>query len=417
MTPVAESVEAPTSAFRKQILVMGVGAGASISLLYFCQPLLTEMARSFRVSPHALHWVPALAQLGAAMGTMLVLPLGDRMERRRLAVIVCGLLAVAALCMASAPTFLLLLLSSFLVGFACCVPHLLLPIATLLAPPQKNGTAIGAVMSGLLLGVLLGRTLAGILGGTFGWRPVYVGGAVVMVAMAWLIHRTLPRCFSDLRVSYGSLLSSSAQLFRFRVMRDSALIGAMLFGAFNAFWTTLVFFLASPPWHYGARCAGVLGLLAAASASAAPLLGRWIDRSSPRFVLGWTIVCLLVSFPVLALSGHHFAGLIAGIILLDVSAQSGHVANLARVYTSFPQARSRAAMAYMVFFFLGASLGSSLGGWAWNHAGWNGVCAVGAAMSAAALLVHLLAPSSVRPGAPPALGSSRRERAQQAVGV
>jgi predicted MFS family arabinose efflux permease len=361
-------------------------------MVYFCQPLLMEMALSFRTPTQVLHWVPALAQLGTALGTLFILPLGDRMERRALAVTVCGALAIAALCMACSPSFALLLLSSFLIGCTCCVTHLLLPIATMLAPARQSATAIGAVQSGLLLGVLLGRTLAGFLGGTFGWRPVYYAGFVMMLVVSWLIYRTLPQCFSDLRVNYGTLLSSAAQLFRFRVMRDSAIIGAMLFGAFNAFWTTLVLFLASPPWNYGARMAGALGLLAACSAAAAPLFGRWIDRSSPRLVLGWTLFFLLISFGVIVLSGHHFAGLIVGIILLDVSAQSAQVANVARVYACFPQARSRAAMAYMVCFCLGGSLGSTLGGWAWNNAGWMGVCMVGGAMSAIALLVHRLTP-------------------------
>jgi len=383
---------------------MSVAAGASISMIYLCQPLLTEMARSFRISTHVLHWVPALTQLGAALGTLFILPLGDRVERRRLAVIVCGILAFAALSMACSPSFPLLLLSSLLIGSTCCVTHLLLPIATMLAPARQSATAIGTVQGGLLLGVLLGRTLGGVLGGTFGWRPVYAAGFVMMLIVGWLIHRTLPQCFSDLRVNYWTLLGSAVKLFRFRVMRDSAIIGAMLFGAFNAFWTTLVFFLASPPWSYGARMAGTLGLLAACSAAAAPLFGRWIDRSSPRLVLGWTLFILLISFGVIALSGHHFAGLIVGIILLDVSVQSAQVANVSRVYASFPNARGRAAMAYMVCFSLGGSLGSTLGGWAWNYAGWGGVCIVGASMSAIALLVHRLTPRAAQGAVPVADG-------------
>jgi len=160
-------VIAKTTDLRKQLLVMAIGAGASISLLYFCQPLLSEMARSFTIPDKEMHWVPAMAQLGAALGTMFILPLGDRMERRGLAVRMCWVLASAAVCMAFAPGFSFLLVSSLLVGCACCIPHLLVPIATLIAPPDLNASAIATVMSGLLVGVLLGRTVAGILIG--GW--------------------------------------------------------------------------------------------------------------------------------------------------------------------------------------------------------------------------------------------------------
>ena len=375
---------------RKQLLVMAVGAGASISLLYFCQPLLTEMARSFFVPDKEMHWVPAMAQLGAALGTMFILPLGDRMERRGLAVRMCWVLASAATLMALAPGFSFLLVASFLVGCACCIPHLLVPIATLIAPPDLNASAIATVMSGLLVGVLLGRTVAGILGGTFGWRVVYLVGAVFMLAIGAVLRRTLPECRSSLKVSYLDLLRSAMMLYRYRVMREAAFIGAMLFGAFNAFWTTLVFLLARSPYHYGARMAGALGFLAAISAMAAPMMGWIVDRSSARLGVGISTVALFVSFLILAAMGLHLVGLIVGIIVLDVSAQCGHVANLARVYGTFKEARSRAGMAYMVCFFLGASLGSSLGGWGWSRMGWMGVCGVGLAMTVAALAVHFL---------------------------
>jgi predicted MFS family arabinose efflux permease len=375
---------------RKQLLVMAVGAGSSVALLYFCQPLLAEMAQSFKVPDHEMHWVPAITQLGAALGTMFILPLSDRLERRGLAVRMCWMLSGAAVCTACAPNFVFLLAGSLLVGFATCIPHLLVPIATLVAPPGQNARAISIVMSGLLVGVLLGRTLAGILGGTFGWRIVYLIGAAIVLLIGYLLRRTLPECHSNLQVSYGELLASAVKLFRHRTMRESAFISAMLFGAFNAFWTTLIFLLGTPPYHYGARTAGALGLLAASSALAAPMMGRLVDRKSARFGVGVSIVTLLISFVILKTMGLHLFGLMLGIIVLDASAQCGHVANLARVYGTFKEARSRAGMDYMVCFFLGGSLGSSLGGYGWNRMGWTGVCLAGSAMTAAALAVHFL---------------------------
>ena len=375
---------------RKQLLIMAVGAGSSVSLLYFCQPLLAEMAQTFKVPDHEMHWVPALTQLGAALGTLFILPLSDRYERRGLAVRMCWMLSCAAVCTACSPRFAFLLASSLLIGFSTCIPHLLVPIATLVAPPSKNASAIATVMSGLLVGVLLGRTFAGILGGTFGWRIVYLIGAAIILLLGITLGRALPECHSSLQVSYGELLASAVKLFRYRLLRESAFIGGMMFGAFNAFWTTLVFLLGAPPYHYGARVAGALGFLAASSAIAAPMMGRLVDRKSARFGVGISIVALLISFAILATMGRHLFGLILGIIVLDAAAQCGHVANLARVYAAFPEARSRAGMVYMVCFFLGGSLGSTLGGYGWNRMGWIGVCLAGSAMTAAALAVHLL---------------------------
>jgi predicted MFS family arabinose efflux permease len=369
---------------------MAAGAGITVGNLYFCQPLLAEMARTFSVTEHAIKWVPALTQLGAALGILFLVPLGDSMERRSLTVRVTATLAVTSMLVGFAPTYGFLAASSLLLGFACCVPHLLLPIATLLAPKEQSGRVIGTVMSGLLVGVLAGRTVAGFIGGSFGWRTVYWLTGIVTMAMAWVIHHELPECHSpESEISYLRLLASAIGLFRHRQMREWAFIGGMMFGAFNAFWTTLVFLLGTPPYHYGARMAGALGLLAVASAAAAPMMGKVVDRYSARFGVGWSIVFLLASFVVLYVTGFHLWGLALGIVLLDVSAQSGHIANLTRVYGTFAETRSRAGMAYMVCFFAGGSLGSCLGGWGWAHFGWAGVCFAGSAMVLSALIVHI----------------------------
>jgi predicted MFS family arabinose efflux permease len=348
------------------------------------------MAQTFRVSEHVIKWVPVLTQLGAAFGIMFLVPLGDVMERRSLTVSVTVALAIASLLLALAPAYSFLAVFSLLLGVACCVPHLILPIAAQLAPKEHSGSVIGTVMSGLLVGVLAGRTVAGFVGGSYGWRTVYWLAAIVTLTMAWLLHRELPECRSaESKISYLDLLSSAIGLFRHRQMRESAFIGGMMFGAFNAFWTVLVFLLGTPPYHYGARMAGALGILAVASAAAAPIMGKIVDRYSPRFGVGLAIAIQLLSFLVLYEIGLHIWGLVLGIILLDVSAQSGHIANLARVYGRFKESRSRAAMAYMVCFFGGGALGSFLGGWGWTHLGWAGVCIAGSAMVLAALVVHL----------------------------
>jgi predicted MFS family arabinose efflux permease len=368
---------------------MAAGSGIGVANIYFCQPLLLEMARTFSVSEHAIKWVPVLTQLGVASGVMLLVPLGDVMERRSLTVRLLAALGIASMLMALAPSYAFLVVSSLLLGINCSVPHVILPIAALLAPKEQQGSVIGTVMGGLLVGILSGRAIAGFVGGSFGWRAVYWISAVVMLIMAWLVRRELPECHSaESGMSYLRLLASALGLFRHRQMRQWAFIGAMTFGAFNVFWTTLVFLLEKPPYHYGARMAGALGLLAVASAAAAPLMGKVVDRRSARFGVGWSLIFLLGSFAVLYIAGFHLWGLALGIVLLDVSAQSGNTANITRVYGTFAEKRSRAGMAYMVCFFLGGSLGSSLGGWGWTHYGWPGVCCAGSAMVLAGLLVH-----------------------------
>lgn len=362
---------------RATTLLMAVGVGIAVANLYYCQPLLGIMAQNLHVSDRHMGAVATLTQVGTALGMLLFVPLGDIAERRALTVRMCVFVACSALLTALAPNFILLALFSFILGLGGVVPHLILPFAAQLAPEGSRGKIVGTVISGLLVGILLARTVAGFVGAQFGWRAIYWISTVLMLGLALAFWRMLPESVPTVRMHYFDLLRSVGEMVRTHgELRESAAIGALLFAAFSAFWTTLVFFLARPPYHYGARMAGGLGLLAAASAAVAPLVGRLIDRRSPKVGIGIAVGLTLASFLVMGVAGHWLLGLGLGVVLLDVGVQTGHISNQTRIYNAFPHARSRANTVYMVSYFAGGALGSTAGGIGWNIAGWTGVCVV-----------------------------------------
>jgi predicted MFS family arabinose efflux permease len=372
------------------VRLMALGTGLTVAAMYYCQPLLGEMARTLHCSDRAVNYVPVATQVGVSLGMLLFVPLGDVRERRGLTVTMC--LALAGMCVASAlaPTLALLLVASFALGATSNVPHLILPFAAHMAGERERGRVVGTIISGLLIGVLVGRVAAGFIGGWLGWRSIYWMTAAALVALAVLLRAKLPTAVPTIKLRYSELLLSVARLVRQQAtLREAAFTGAMLFGAFNVFWTTLVFVLTGPAFHYKARpaaeIAGLFGIIAIASASLAPFVGRWLDRGSVRRGVALASTLAVASFAVLRITGAHLWGLALGVILLDVAVQSGHIANQTRIYQAFPEARSRANTAYMVTYFLGGGLGSFLGGLGWAHFGWNGICAAGALMTLAGL--------------------------------
>jgi predicted MFS family arabinose efflux permease len=391
---VSQVLEIPLSSatqerkLRATTLLMAVGVGVSVANIYYCQPLLGIMGSNLHVSEHHIGWIATLTQIGTAFGMLLFVPLGDIAERRSLTVRMCLFVAFAALLNALAPNFSLLAVFSFVLGMAGVVPHLILPFAAHLAPEGSRGKVVAKVISGLLVGILLARTVAGFVGAQFGWRAIFWISSGLMLTMALTFWRLLPQSKPTLRMHYFDLLRSVGRMVReHRTLRESAAIGALLFASFSAFWTTLVFFLARPPYHYGARMAGAMGLLAAGSAALAPLVGRMIDRRSPKLGIAIAVLLALGSFVVMAFTGHWLIGLSLGVILLDVGVQTGHISNQTRIYNTFPEARSRANTVYMVSYFTGGALGSTLGNLGWNLAGWAGVCAVGIVLLIPALLI------------------------------
>lgn len=182
-----------------------------------------------------------------------------------------------------------------------------------------------------------------------------------------------------------SLLTLTREL---PALRRSALVGASIFAAFSVFWTTLAFYLEGPAYHYGSDIAGFFGLVGAAGALAAPLAGQAADTRGPRFAITVGIGLALVSYLVLGVGGGYLTGLVLGVILLDVGVQSAHISNQTLIFSLRPEARSRLNTVYMTGYFTGGSIGSVVGGLAWMHYGWPGVCAVGGAFVALALVLH-----------------------------
>lgn len=390
------------------VLLLSIAAAATVANLYYAQPLLPEMARSLAVTAQEVGWVPVLTQVGYAVGLLLFIPLGDAVERRGLILGLVLASAAALVAAAVAPGAGWLAAASLAVGFFTVVPHVALPLAAHLADPGERGRVIGLIMSGVLAGILLARTAAGLVGGALGWRAVYALAAACMVLLWFGLARLLPPSPPERSVRYADLIASLVPLFRDEAeLRRPSLIGAMVFASFSVFWTTLAFFLETPPYGWGAEAAGLFGLIGLAGALAVPRVGRLADRRGARFATGVSLLVALSSFAVFALLGRHLAGLVLGVVLLDVGVQSAHVANLARVHALDPAARSRRNTVYMVSYFAGGALGTWLGVRAWARFGWAGTCAAGAGFLGLALLAWagktppIAAPPRTPAAAPP----------------
>ncbi len=376
---------------RKLVWILAVACALSVANLYYIQPLLADIAHSFAVSDSTVGSIATLSQLGFALGLLLIVPLGDFFNRRNLIVIALLGVTISLLATAFAPSILFLAIASFVVGITTVVPQVIVPFAASLAHPHERGRVVGAIMSGLLIGILLARTVSGFVGAAFGWRTMYWVGAILMLALALALRLLLPGEQRRPHVRYPELLRSLWELLRTEpVVREVAVFGGLMFGAFSVFWVTLVFFLGTPPYHYGSEVAGLFGLVGVVGAIAASTVGTLSDRIYPRIITGFMLVAVLLAFLAFWFTGYWLWGLIIGVILLDLGTQGTHISNQARIYALNPAARSRLNTLYMVFYFIGGSLGSILGAYGWSIAHWNGVCFVGILMVVVALGVYVL---------------------------
>ena len=376
---------------RGLVVLIAVATGAVVANLYYAQPVLHQVAGTFHSGPGPTSTIITATQIGYAAGLLLVVPLGDLHPRRGLVTRLFCLSAVALIGCALAPDLWIFAVASILVGAASVAGQVMIPFAADLAPEERRGRVVARIMTGLLLGILLARTVSGLIAGVASGRVVYGAAAVVMVARALVLGRVLPVEGERPAIGYGTLLRSTLALFLAeRLLRRRILFGALGMAAFSVFWTTMAFVLSAAPYHYGDAAIGLFGLVGAAGAICAPFIGRLADRYGARRNVLVALLVTVVSFVVLYLFGKHMGGLIAGVILLDIGVQAGHVSNQTRIYGLLPEARSRLNMVYMICYFTAGAIGSFAGSVLWHHFGWAGVCGLGCALSLAGCGVYAL---------------------------
>lgn len=379
-----------TSAPRGKILMMAVIAGAVITNIYCTQPILPLIQSGLGVDLAAVNLVAGAALLGFATGLALLLPLGDRYERRTLVLGQIALAFACALAAALAPGIWPLIGASFGLGIVSCVPQQLVPLAASMSPPGERGRSVGTVVSGIMVGILLGRTVAGVVGEAWGWRAVYAMEAAFMVAVWIAAAALLPRGKASTELSYARLLATLWPLARdHRPLREAMLIQALLWACFNAFWVNLASLLANGPWQLGSAWAGAFGIIGAAGALAATLGGRATDRLGSRAVIGLSIAIVTLSYLLLAGAASSLVLLVIGVIVLDIGVQAALVANQTRAFAVDPSAQGRINSLYMTATFIGGAAGVALSGWLMQRFGWTGVAVLGVALGLLAGMIHL----------------------------
>nr|WP_245954762.1 MFS transporter [Fontibacillus phaseoli] len=374
------------------VLLFAVSCGMAVANIYYAQPLLDALSSEFGIGHSKIGIITTITQICYALGLLLLVPLGDLLNQRRL--IVCQmLLSVIALFVVGTASSATVLMSGIAaVGLLAAIVQTLVAFAAMLAAPSESGRVIGVVTSGVVIGILLARTVAGILTDLAGWRSVYLTSAVMMLLMAGMLFRALPnyeREKTDL--TYINLIRSVILLFvQDKTLRIRGVLALLIFTAFSILWTSLVLPLSAPPLSLSHSAIGAFGLAGVAGALAAAKAGHLADRGLGQRTTGVSLVLLLASWLPISFTEHTLLGLIIGVIFLDFTVQAVHVTNQSMILSVRPEARSRLTAAYMMFYSIGSATGSIVSTLTYSYSGWIGVCWLGASVSAVALLFWAL---------------------------
>ncbi|WP_051756749.1 MFS transporter [Kitasatospora purpeofusca] len=374
---------------RPLTLLFALASGAAVANVYAAQPLLVAIADELDIGRAAVGAVVTCTQIGYGLGLVLLVPLGDLLERRRLVTAQAVLLALALAAVATAGNAAALLAGLMAVGLLAVLTQALVAFASALAPDGERGRVVGTVTGGVVLGILLARTVAGAVADLAGWRAVYALSALLTLVLAAALRRALPRTAPPTarRADYRRALRSLVRLpLREPVFRRRGLITLLVFAAFSTLWSSVALPLSDAPYSLTPAAVGAFGLAGAAGAAAAAPAGRLFDRGLGRWTAGAGLALLALSWLPLALTRQSLWALALGAVLLDFAVQAVHVTNQSTVLALDPAAGGRLIGGYMVFYSLGSALGAITSTAAYAAAGWSAVCLLGTAFSLLALL-------------------------------
>ncbi|GMG91782.1 MFS transporter [Cupriavidus metallidurans] len=379
--------------------LLATACGMIVANLYYAQPLVGPIARALQLSPEIAGLIVTLIQIGYCVGLLLLVPLGDIVENRKLVLTLIAGCAVALVAAALATHASVFLIAGCAIGLCSVAVQVLVPFAAHLAPEHARGRAVGNVTSGLLMGIMLARPVSSLVADLFGWHTIFAASAVAMVLLGVVLSRKLPQRQPAPGVNYVEMLGSMGHLLRTQpVLRRRAMYQASMFGVFSLFWTTTPLYLAGPAFHMSQTGIAVFALVGVAGAIAAPMAGRYADRGHSRQMTAIALALGAGSFLLSRIGAEgslmSLVALTVAAIVLDFAVSANLVIGQRAIFSLSAEHRSRLNGLYMAIFFVGGAIGSSVGAWAYARAGWPLASWIGFALPAVALLYFRTEPAS-----------------------
>lgn len=361
----------------------------SVANLYYSQPLLGMIQKELGISAVLTNTISIVSQAGYALGLFFIVPLGDMLKRRNIILSNFGIITLSLLIIGIAPNIHTLLIASFITGLCSVTPQLFLPLVSQYSTPATKGKHVGIVVSGLLTGILSSRVISGFVGELFGWRSMYFIAACIMALCFIMLYAFFPTILPSFKGKYKDLMKSLVTIIKEEPkLRFAAVKSGLAFGSFLSLWAMLAFKMAQAPFNAGGTVVGLLGLCGVSGALAASFLGRYVDKIGLYRINFMGSCLMLLAWFGLYFLQNYYAGIILGIIVLDIGMQCIQLGNQTSIFTLRPQAVNRVNTIFMTTYFIGGATGTTLTGIAWGYLEWKGVVLTGSTLIFISFLIN-----------------------------
>jgi MFS transporter, YNFM family, putative membrane transport protein len=376
----APHLQAGTPEYRRALIGLFIGGYITFAILYATQSLLPVLSRQYGVSAVKASLTMSLATGTLAFSLVIAGSLSEAWGRKRMMNVSLVAASVIMILTGFSPSFSSMLWLRFIQGIVIAgLPSVAMAYLVEEIDARSVGGAMGMLIAGNSLGGMSGRILTSAVTDWVSWRVALSGiGLIALAGSLWFIAR-LPasRNFRSRPLRFRSLGYSLLQH-----LRDPGLwclfgIAFMLQNAFTALYTYITYRLEGAPYHLSEAVMGLIYLNYLPGAFSSTWMGRQADRYGRQKImwLGLAIMALgagLTLLPPLACQ-------IAGTGIFTVGFFGCHSIASSWVGRRAASNKAQASSLYLLFYYLGVSVGGTLGGAAWTAWNWRGVIGLNAA--------------------------------------
>lgn len=364
--------------------LMATACGLCAGANYYCQPLIYSIQKYFSVGASQASLTVTFAQVSYALGLLLIVPLGDIVNKTRFIPLLMFFAALGLFICTFSTSLYMLWFGTIIVGMFSVAAQVLIPLAAIATRPDKTGQVIGFLMSGLLVGLLISTSMAGLLSNLFNWQVIYMVSGLLMLLLAALLMFKLPTV-TTVKMNYLQIFYSMGQLLRHeRRLVYRSLVGACAFAAMSILFSTIAVLLTSQPFQLPDVMVGLVTLVGVFGALSTPYWGRIADQGHTQRLTWFGIVVLAISWLFLYFGGQSLISYIIGFGVINLGLVLVHTSNQNIIFRLQPDAKGRINSVYMTSYFIGGASGSALGVYGWHHGGWSMACMIGLTLVAAA---------------------------------
>ncbi|MEU8541872.1 MFS transporter [Streptomyces sp. NPDC048717] len=364
--------------FRRLSLALFAAGVATFALLYSTQALLPAVSAEFGATASAASWTVSGATGALALCVLPLSALSERFGRRQMMTASLAVAVALALLVPLAPNLESLIVLRALQGAALAgVPASAMAFLAEEVRPKALIAAIGLFVAGNSIGGMSGRLLTGWVAQLWGWRAGLAAVGLLAVACAVAFRFLIPpaRHFTPASLNPMALGRTVRGHLADPLLVRLYAIGALFMTVFGAVYTVIGYRLTEAPFSLPQGVVGSIFLIylvgTVSSAAAGKLVGRMGRRGALYLAVGATTSGLLLSL------ADTLPLILAGLVLITAGFFAGHAVASSSVSRTATTGRAQASALYQSAYYLGSSVGGTLGAVAFHSGGWSGTVAIG----------------------------------------